>query len=127
MFHSFFEKLRSDVFREHPEEIQRRNLDGMGQYLVISMLVGCLMTFGSILFGRQTTIADVIALAVYFGLGFLFHELLRRNGGTHATPVLYAMTAVVLLTAIATLGAFLYNLAAALLGGIEVTLAEDRD
>ena len=100
MFHSFFEKLISDVFREHPEEIQRRNLDGMGQYLVISMLVGCLMTFGSILFGRQTTIADVIALAVYFGLGFLFHELLRRNGGTHATPVLYAMTAVVLLTAI---------------------------
>jgi hypothetical protein len=32
---------------------------------------------------------------------------------------------VVLVTAIATLGAFLYNLAAALLGGIEVTLAED--
>jgi hypothetical protein len=32
---------------------------------------------------------------------------------------------VVLLTAIATLGAFLYNLAAALLGGLEVTLAED--
>ena len=33
---------------------------------------------------------------------------------------------VVLLTAIATLSAFLYNLAAALLGGIEVTLAEDE-
>jgi hypothetical protein len=33
---------------------------------------------------------------------------------------------VVLITAIATLGAFLYNLAAALLGGIEVTLAEDE-
>ena len=32
---------------------------------------------------------------------------------------------VVLITAIATLGAFLYNLSAALLGGIEVTLAED--
>ncbi|QWC86373.1 DUF3566 domain-containing protein [Nocardioidaceae bacterium] len=32
---------------------------------------------------------------------------------------------VVLLTAIATLAAFLYNLGAALLGGIEVTLAED--
>lgn len=32
---------------------------------------------------------------------------------------------VVLLTAIATLGAFLYNLAASLLGGLEVTLAED--
>lgn len=33
---------------------------------------------------------------------------------------------VVLLTAIATLAAFLYNLTAALLGGLEVTLAEDR-
>jgi len=33
---------------------------------------------------------------------------------------------VVLVTVIATLGAFLYNLAAALLGGIEVVLAEDQ-
>ena len=32
---------------------------------------------------------------------------------------------VILITAIATLGAFLYNLSAALLGGVEVTLAED--
>jgi hypothetical protein len=37
-----------------------------------------------------------------------------------------AVVDVVLMTAIATLGAFLYNLAAALLGGIEVTLAEDN-
>ncbi|MCW2766874.1 MAG: hypothetical protein JWO11_2833 [Nocardioides sp.] len=37
-----------------------------------------------------------------------------------------AVIDVVLLTAIATLGAFLYNMAAALLGGIEVTLAEDN-
>lgn len=33
---------------------------------------------------------------------------------------------VVVLTALATLGAFVYNLAATLLGGIEMTLAEDR-
>ena len=33
---------------------------------------------------------------------------------------------VVLLTALATLCAFMYNLAASLLGGLEVTLAEDR-
>ena len=39
--------------------------------------------------------------------------------------LLVAALDVVLLTAIATLGAFLYNMAAALLGGIEVTLAED--
>jgi hypothetical protein len=39
--------------------------------------------------------------------------------------MLVAVLNVVLLTAIATLGAFLYNLAASLLGGLEVTLAED--
>ena len=40
--------------------------------------------------------------------------------------VLVAAVDVVLLTAIATLAAFLYNMAAALLGGVEVTLAEDN-
>lgn len=40
--------------------------------------------------------------------------------------MLVAAVDVVLLTAIATLGAFLYNMAAALLGGIEVTLTEDN-
>ena len=39
--------------------------------------------------------------------------------------MLVAVVDVILLTAIATLGAFLYNMAAALLGGVEVTLAED--
>ena len=40
--------------------------------------------------------------------------------------MLVAVIDVVLLTAIATLAAFLYNMAAALLGGIEITLAEDN-
>jgi hypothetical protein len=40
--------------------------------------------------------------------------------------MIIAAVDVILITAIATLGAFLYNLAAALLGGVEVTLAEDE-
>ncbi|MBB3045502.1 DUF3566 domain-containing protein [Nocardioides sp. LMS-CY] len=40
--------------------------------------------------------------------------------------MLVAVVDVILLTAIATLGAFLYNMAAALLGGVELTLAEDQ-
>ncbi|CAN5299532.1 hypothetical protein BH18ACT9_BH18ACT9_00770 [soil metagenome] len=40
--------------------------------------------------------------------------------------MIVAVVDVVLITAIATLAAFLYNLAAALLGGLEVTLAEDE-
>lgn len=39
--------------------------------------------------------------------------------------MLVAAVDVVLITAIATLGAFLYNMSAALLGGVDVTLAED--
>ncbi|MGA8993855.1 MAG: DUF3566 domain-containing protein [Nocardioidaceae bacterium] len=39
--------------------------------------------------------------------------------------MIVAVLDVLLITAIATLAAFLYNLAAALLGGVEVTLAED--
>lgn len=41
--------------------------------------------------------------------------------------LLVSVMNVVLLTAIATLGAFLYNMSAALLGGVELTLAEDQD
>jgi len=40
--------------------------------------------------------------------------------------MLVAAVDVILITAIATLGAFLYNMSAALLGGVEVTLAEDN-
>ena len=40
--------------------------------------------------------------------------------------MIVAVIDVILITAIATLAAFLYNLAAALLGGLEVTLAEDE-
>jgi hypothetical protein len=40
--------------------------------------------------------------------------------------MLVSVIDVILITAIATLGAFLYNMAASLLGGIEVTLAEDH-
>jgi hypothetical protein len=40
--------------------------------------------------------------------------------------LIIAVVDVILFTAVATLGAFLYNLAAALLGGFEVTLTEDR-
>jgi hypothetical protein len=40
--------------------------------------------------------------------------------------MLVSVIDVILITAIATLGAFLYNMAASLLGGIEVTLSEDR-
>ncbi len=47
-------------------------------------------------------------------------------GRVMGLTTIIAVANIVLLTALATLAAFLYNLAAALLGGFEVTLAEDR-
>ncbi len=49
-----------------------------------------------------------------------------NTGRVMGFTVLVAAIDVLLLTAIATLSAFLYNMAAALLGGMDVTLAEDR-
>lgn len=49
-----------------------------------------------------------------------------NTGRVMGFTVLVAAIDVFLLTAIATLSAFLYNMAAALLGGLDVTLAEDR-
>ncbi len=40
--------------------------------------------------------------------------------------MIVAVADVILVTAIATLGAFLYNLAATLVGGVEVTFSEDK-
>jgi hypothetical protein len=63
----------------------------------------------------QTVMGNSFQIQDYIGTG-------RVLGFT----MLVAVVDVVLLTAIATLGAFLYNLAATLLGGIEVTFAEDN-
>ncbi|MDO9379838.1 MAG: DUF3566 domain-containing protein [Nocardioidaceae bacterium] len=59
--------------------------------------------------------ADAFDVTDYVGFG-------RIIGFT----LLIAAVNVVLLTALATIGAFLYNLSASLLGGLEVTLAEDH-
>ncbi len=48
------------------------------------------------------------------------------TGRVMGFTMIVAVVDVVLITAIATLSAFIYNLAAALLGGLELTLAEDE-
>jgi Transmembrane domain of unknown function (DUF3566) len=58
------------------------------------------------------------------GQGFTIEDYVGMDRVLSFT-MLVAVLDVVLITAVATLGAFLYNLAASLLGGLEVTLAED--
>ncbi len=99
----------------------------------------------SIAFGVVTVVAVAMVWTVLDGAGVWtsINETVRETiGGNDIADfdienylgtsrvlgftMLVAAVAVVLLTAVATLGAFLYNMSAALLGGIEVTLAEDN-
>ncbi|MDT9592983.1 DUF3566 domain-containing protein [Nocardioides zeae] len=70
----------------------------------------------------NSTIADVIGGD---GAGDFDVEDYVGMSRVMGFTMLIAAVNVVLITAMATLGAFLYNLAAALLGGVEVTLAEE--
>jgi hypothetical protein len=98
----------------------------------------------SIAFGIVTVIAVAVvwsvlgAAGVWESINKTVQEVLGGDSGSTfdvenyvgttrvmGFTMIVAVVDVVLITAIATLGAFLYNLAAALLGGLEVTLAED--
>jgi hypothetical protein len=68
------------------------------------------------------TVSDVVGET---GSGFRIEDYLGMSRVMGFTMIV-AVVDVVLLTVIATLGAFLYNLAAVLLGGIEVVLAEEE-
>ena len=70
--------------------------------------------FGSINESMASLLNDNFAIEDYIGMDRVL-----------SFTMLVSVLNVILLTAIATLGAFLYNLAASLLGGLEVTLAED--
>jgi len=70
----------------------------------------------------DATVADVVGQT---GESFRIEDYLGMSRVMGFTMIVAAVD-VVLVTVIGTLGAFLYNLAAALLGGIEVVLAEDE-
>ena len=70
----------------------------------------------------DSTVGDVVGET---GDDFRIEDYLGMSRVMGFTLIV-AVVDVVLATMIATLGAFLYNLAAALLGGIEVVLAEDE-
>jgi hypothetical protein len=70
----------------------------------------------------NATVADVVGDS---GNSFRIEDYLG-TGRVMGFTMIVAVVDVVLVTVIGTLGAFLYNLAAALLGGIEVVLAEDE-
>jgi transmembrane protein DUF3566 len=71
----------------------------------------------------NTTVRDIVGDQA--GSPFTIQDYLGTDRVIGFT-MLVAVIDVVLLTAVATLGAFLYNMSAALLGGIDITLVEDE-
>jgi hypothetical protein len=81
---------------------------------IIWSVLGAANVFDSINASVEQVIGEAFAIQDYIGMDRVL-----------SITMLIAVLDVVLITAIATLGAFLYNLAASLLGGLELTLAED--
>jgi len=78
--------------------------------------------------GVFTSVDETVKSVTGEGGGALGFDLMSWVGFDRVMgfTTLIAVVDVVLITALATLGAFLYNLASSLLGGVEVTLVEDH-
>ena len=90
--------------------------------LVSVLLVWNVLNASGVFESINSTVSDVLGNASTTTFDVMDYVGLQRVAGV---TTLICVVDVVLITALATLGAFLYNLSASLLGGIEITLAEE--
>lgn len=90
--------------------------------LVSVLLVWNVLNASGVFESINSTVSDVLGNSSTTEFDVMDYVSLQRVAGV---TTLICVVDVVLITALATLGAFLYNLSASLLGGIEVTLAEE--
>ena len=90
--------------------------------LVAVLLVWNVLNASGVFESINSTVSDVLGSSSNTTFDVMDYVGQQRVAGV---TTLICVVDVVLITALATLGAFLYNLSASLLGGIEVTLAEE--
>ena len=95
-----------------------------GIVLVVAVYAVWVVLSTSGLFGSVNGIVAAVLSSPGDTTPFRVEDYLSTQRVTGAAAVI-AVVDVLLFTALATLGSFLYNLAATMLGGLEVTLAED--
>ncbi len=88
--------------------------------LVAVWLLWLLLAGGEVFVSVDRTVGDITGSGSSISVVDLFS--LRRVMGI---AMMLGVIQIVLITALATLAAFLYNLAAGMVGGLDVTLAED--
>ena len=84
-------------------------LDSLGVFSSLNKTIGDLTSSGT---GSSSTAFSVTSFASF--------------GNVEGFVVIISLVDIVLITALSTLGAYLYNLASGFVGGFEVTLAEDQ-
>lgn len=116
-------RLRLTVTRVDPWTVMRMafllSLAAAVITVVAIMLLWGLLAGAGVFSSVEGTVNDVVgsgsvAITQYFGFGRIF-----------TFSLVVASVDVILITALATLGAFLYNLAASLVGGVEVSVTEE--
>lgn len=95
-----------------------------GIMLVVALYVVWTVIASSDLFDSLNQIVNGVVSTPGDTTPFRVEEYLNTQK-VMGVAALIACVDVVIFTALATLGSFLYNLAATMLGGLEVTLAED--
>ena len=100
MFRSFFKKMNSKIFRDYPEVILQRNLIGMGQLLLIAILVTVVMVIALILLGSEVHPGEIIYLAVCYAVIYLIYRYMTNGGRGNSTVVIYCMAVLALSTVI---------------------------
>src|SRR3954451_2755463 len=98
----------------------------LGIFTVLSLfMVWSVLGAAGVWTSVNNTVSDTVSSGNNVTSSFNIEDYLGLSRVLGFT-MLVSVIDVILITAIATLGAFLYNMAASLLGGIEVTLAEDH-
>ena len=95
----------------------------LGIMLVVAVTVLWSVLDGMGIFDSVNRVVDQV-VSTDSSSAFDLHEYVGRSRVVGIATMI-ALVNVVLMTALATLGAFLYNLAASLVGGLHVTLSED--
>ena len=93
--------LNLDIFRDSPEEVQKRNYDGLTAFIFIGMAVSLFAwLLSGIITGNLLSSNITIFLIFYIILMPMYMVTVKRWNGKHSLLMMYIIVAIALLTSI---------------------------